>query len=91
MDQEGSSPHSHRVIREGSKVSLEVHSPPTLLEFDTKKSYMVSYGIDRHVSLDLQYKTLPHIVGNDAETLGSNFHTKSELELHLVTRQSRIF
>lgn len=86
--QVGSSVCSHRVIREHSKVSLEVHLPPTLIEFDTKESYMVSYGIDRQTNPKFQHKPLPYIVGNDAETLVSNFHTTSEL--HLITQQSSI-
>ena len=88
MGQVGSSLRSHRVIRKHSKVSLEAHPPPTLIEFDTKESYMVSYGIDRQTSPNFQHKTLPHIVGNDAETLGSSFHTTSEL--HSKPAQSRI-
>ena len=80
MGQAGGSLRSHRVIRERGEVSLEAHPPPSLLEFDTKESYMVSYGIDRQTSPNFKQKTLSFIAGTDAETLGSIFHKTSELE-----------
>ena len=80
MGQAGGSLRSHRVIRERGEVSLEAHPPPTLLEFNTEESYMVSYGIDRQTSPNFQHKALSFIAGTDAEALGSTFHKASELE-----------
>ncbi len=74
MGQVHGSLRSHAVVRgSGGELVLETASPPDYLEFDSKQSYMISFGIDLQTNERFRHRSLSSIAGTDAQEMTTLF------------------